>query len=337
MWRRILGAGELDPEDDFFALGGDSLTTAEMLNQMLRKFQVDPESFSTLDFFEEPTIASLARLVDAAQSGSGDGGCIALRKTGSRTPVFCVPASNWQPYYLRHLAKDLGSDQPFYVAGATADSDSILSIEEAAARLVTAIRTVRPRGPYIMAGHCYGGVVAFAAARLLVQSGDRVGCVALFDTPAPGYPKIRKSWRRYFALANDVLRGRRPVALTGAGAHLRILGRVLGRRFAARAASAVGDGVLVAGRDQPSRDRLAMRAYTPRPIAAPIVQFLAADHPASTRLLDDARLGWRDFAQAGFEVRSVPGDHNSIFEPAHAPALARELRTYLESGSAHSI
>jgi acyl-CoA synthetase (AMP-forming)/AMP-acid ligase II len=165
IWRRLLSLGDLDPEDDFFLLGGDSLTAATMLSEVWRTFHLSPERFSALDFFDQPTIASLAGLIEAAQSGSSAGDCIALRAIGSRSPLFCVPASGQGPYYLRHLAKRLGCDQPFYAVCPAAPSNAVLSIQDAAGLAVDAIRRVQRQGPYLIAGHCYGGVVAFEAAR----------------------------------------------------------------------------------------------------------------------------------------------------------------------------
>lgn len=336
IWGQLLGIAELDPEEDFFLLGGDSLTAAMMLAEVCRTFHVNPECFPALDFFDQPTLASLARIVGAAQSGYGAGDCIALRTAGSRPPLFCVPASNLGPYYLRHLAKDLGCDQPFYAVCPAAPPNALLSIEDAARLAVDAMRRVRRQGPYVIAGHCYGGVVAFEVARQIILQGERVVCLVLFDTPAPGYPKVHRHWRRYVARARDMVsalaRGRRPIAAAEVAAHLRALGRILGRRSAARAAravSAAGSGAVLAGRGQQSLNALAMRGYSPRDLSAPIVQFIPTDHAASTRLLDDPRLGWRDFARAGFEVRTAAGDHNSMFEPSRAGALADHLQTLL--------
>ena len=333
IWSRILGIGGFDPEDDFFVLGGDSLTAAMMLAEVCRTFHANPGCFSALDFFDRPSIASLAGIVEAAQADSGAGDCIALCTGGSLAPLFCIPASTQNPYYLRHLAKSQGSEQPFYAVCPTAPQDRLLPIEDAARLAVDAIRRVRPQGPYIVAGHCYGGVVAFEAARQLILQRERVVCLVLFDTPAPGYPKLHRHWRRYAAqareMASTLAHGRWPVAVSDAAAHLRAIGRIAARKFAGRAARVV-PSALLAGRGQRALNGLAMRAYSPRDFSAPIVQFIPADPAATTRLLDDPRLGWRDFARAGFEARTVAGDHISMFEPPRADALAHHLRALLK-------
>jgi thioesterase domain-containing protein len=179
-------------------------------------------------------------------------------------------------------------------------------------------------------------VIAFETARQIALEGERVIGLVLFNTAAPGYPKIHRHWRRYAAQAREMVaalaHGRRPVSAAGIAAHLRMLGRIASRRFAGRAAralAAVDSSAIAVGREQQSLNALAMRGYSPRPLYVPILHLIAADNPASTRLLDDPRLGWRDFARAGFDVRTVAGDHNSMFDPSHAGALAEQFQTVL--------
>ena len=48
------------------------------------------------------------------------------------------------------------------------------------------LRLLQPCGPYLLSGHCYGGIVAFEMACQLPELGDTVDLLALFDTPTPG-------------------------------------------------------------------------------------------------------------------------------------------------------
>jgi amino acid adenylation domain-containing protein len=67
VWRETLGRQAISVEDDFFALGGNSLQVARAL-QMIRATCGMKCSFQM--FFEEPTIAALARHVDRARASS---------------------------------------------------------------------------------------------------------------------------------------------------------------------------------------------------------------------------------------------------------------------------
>jgi len=50
---------------------------------------------------------------------------------------------------------------------------------------IRALRKVRPRGPYVMAGYCNGAYVAFEMARQLVAAGEDVPVCVLLETHPP--------------------------------------------------------------------------------------------------------------------------------------------------------
>lgn len=359
IWRRILGVPQVGVEDDFFRLGGDSLSAALMLAEVHKVLKADKNLFDPTEFFDQPTVACLGRiLVDCgaqvvepqptpASSGSigePDEGpptsrVLPFQKQGRRVPFFCFPASDLDPYYLRHLANCLGNEQPFYVVCPPKPSAGgrLLRLEELAELSIAAIRAIEPRGPYIVGGHCYGGVIAFETGQQLLSKGEEVAQLVLFDVPTPGYPKVARSWRRYLAETRSLLaglvRGELPAELREAPQHLRKIAHIVTRKFTGRASrvlSSMGSDALMAGRREKELNGMALWEYVPRDFPAPMAQFLAADERISTKLLDDPRLGWKEFARGGLELRTVRGDHNSMFAAAEAPLLAAQLAGVLE-------
>jgi acyl-CoA synthetase (AMP-forming)/AMP-acid ligase II/thioesterase domain-containing protein len=352
IWRRILCVEHIEVGDDFFALGGDSLAVAAMLTEARRRLQTGNELLARVDFFDSPTIETLARIV--VECGAKPEGAPALanrilplRSTGSRLPFFCFPASAQDPYYLRHFSKSLDDEQPFFVVchSDPVRDKRIVPVSDLARSSVEAIRRERPEGPYILGGHCYGGVVAYEAALQLMSQGQRVDCLVLFDAATPGYPKVHKQWRRYIHKAREMALALRPGKLAETAAALRLhiyaLGRIFARRrkaSASRVLTAIGSDVLVAGREDKTLNGMAMWEYTPREFPAPIVHFIAADQPVSTEVLSDPRLGWNDLARAGLAVMHVKGDHNSILAAENAAALAGALEALLSARElAHAI
>ena len=339
IWRRILGVEQIEVFDDFFALGGDSLAAAVMLTEAQRVLRASTELLARIDFFDTPTIQTLARIVVECgapdqQPDAAPNRILALRKTGSHVPFFCFPASAQDPYYLRHFSKSLDAEQPFFVV-CHADpirDKRLLSVEDLASSSVEAIRSQCPEGPYILGGHCYGGVVAFEAALQLMSQGQQVECFVLFDAATPGYPKVHKQWRRYAIKARELALALRPgkvaMTVTAMRQHVYTLGRIFARRrkgSASRVLTAIGSDVLVTGREEKTLNGMAMWEYTPREFPAPIIHFIAADQPVSTEILSDPRLGWSDFARAGLSVCHVRGDHNSILAVDNVAKLADEL------------
>ncbi len=340
IWRRVLGVEHIEVLDDFFALGGDSLAAAMMLSEAQRTLHAGTELLGRVDFFDTPTIQSLARIVtecganpaqeqDPASPAANR--VLALRRSGSHVPFFCFPASAQDPYYLRHFSKSLDAEQPFFVVCHIDPlcEKRLLPVEDLARSSVEAIRRERPHGPYILGGHCYGGVVAFEAALQLISQGEQIECLVLFDAATPGYPKVHKQWRRYVTKARELALALRPgkVAETAhtVRQHVYTLGRIFARRrsgSASRALTAIGSDILVTGREEKTLNGMAMWEYSPRAFPAPILHFIAADHPVSTEVLSDPRLGWSDFARAGLVLRHVRGDHNSILAMDNAVALA---------------
>lgn len=67
IWLDILGSQEIDPRDNFFALGGKSLTAIQCLSRLREQV---PVVLSASDFFENPTIHDLAELVETRLSGA---------------------------------------------------------------------------------------------------------------------------------------------------------------------------------------------------------------------------------------------------------------------------
>jgi thioesterase domain-containing protein len=209
-----------------------------------------------------------------------------------------------------------------------------LTVPAVAARLVPTVRNLQPHGPYFLGGHCYGGIVAFELACQLAASGDQVALLALFDCPTPGYPKVIRRWKQYCRRA-ITLPFDRPFTSGDLFAHLRFLLRLAARkRETARLAK--GSGTAAAQPvDGPSRPGLAgetaARIYRPRPFPGKVTVFLAAGERHDAEILEDSRLGWRDFARGGFEVYRVPGGHGSMLSEQHASELACHLATVLSS------
>lgn len=64
MWRDLLRLSKVESDDNFFAVGGTSLTAIKLLQRIESKFGTDVLSPDTL--YGDPKLSSVARAIDGA-------------------------------------------------------------------------------------------------------------------------------------------------------------------------------------------------------------------------------------------------------------------------------
>jgi thioesterase domain-containing protein len=131
--------------------------------------------------------ADILKFLDTAASlACQQRAIIPLQPHGSRTPVFACAGHNGDVFCYRTLVKYLGDDQPFFglqPPGLDGQSEPLTRVEDLAAYFATQIKAFQPNGPYIMAGYCAGGTIAFELAQQLLRAGSQIDAVVLFGAP----------------------------------------------------------------------------------------------------------------------------------------------------------
>jgi thioesterase domain-containing protein len=196
-------------------------------------------------------------------------------------------------------------------------------------------------GPVVLAGHCYGGILAYEVAQRLVAAGRSRIPVVLIDTPAPGYPKIQL--RRYLqsgpAAIRTLVRSGAHKFTSEIAAHIRLLRT---RRLTTLPGSRLPASFTHASLNPDERSAISpsltitpagivLRTYKPKPFSGPLACLKAGDTEVSERVLDDPRLGWRYLSRGLYISRTVAGRHDSMFEADNAPELAQQFRSLLRS------
>jgi thioesterase domain-containing protein len=113
---------------------------------------------------------------------------VPLQPSGTQPPVFAFGGHNGDVFCFRALARHLGQDQPIFglqPPGLEDGQKPLDRIEDLATFFAGQIRGFRPTPPYIIAGYCAGGAIAFELARKLLDEGEPIGLLALFGTPYP--------------------------------------------------------------------------------------------------------------------------------------------------------
>jgi thioesterase domain-containing protein/acyl carrier protein len=186
LWEQILRKKPIGVQDNFFDLGGCSLTAVELCRSIESSFNKKLEIGA---IFEAPTIEKLAHVVGAAETVERLIHVIPLQTNGSRAPFFCICLFVGSGPVFMPLTKYLGEDQPFYgllPADALAGKLSPpYRLSDVAKYFVDVIRNKQPEGPYVVGGFCADGVLAYEIARQLREQGEKVNLLILFDAQTP--------------------------------------------------------------------------------------------------------------------------------------------------------
>ncbi len=145
-----------------------------------------------LDDETRATLASrkqeiLTFLQEADALKSTPSAIVPIKPGGRRPPLFIVSGYRGDVFFMLPLSRKLHPEQP--VLGVQPPgldgSEPLASVEALAHYQVEQIRRYRPKGPYLVGGHCSGGTIAFEVAQQLTAAGHEVAFLALIGSPFP--------------------------------------------------------------------------------------------------------------------------------------------------------
>lgn len=205
------------------------------------------------------------------------------------------------------------------------------SLPDMAASALASITRLQPRGPYLLAGYSYGGLVAFEVAQRLQASGASVRFLGLIDAPYSGRYWPRSLWFKteFGRLMVDLGNLFRLPAREGL-ALIRFRARRLGLRFVRRLRRRSYEPTPRENVGETPRNRceLALFTYRPQPYSGPVVLFKSV--PGGDWYCDLTLL-WRVYV-THLETRVVPSDHFALLTAdGSIDALAREVNRSLDA------
>lgn len=325
LMRKALGAGGLDVEEGFFDAGGDSLQAAALLAEVEARLGREiPMSVLIIN-------SSARQLAAFIESGAAlpSTVLVPVKPDGGRPPFFCVHPHDGQATLFFALARYFEADRPLYafqdVTG-EAERPAPGGIERMAARYVAAMRALRPEGPYLIGGYCFGAVIAFEMARLLDLQGKRPARLVLMDGYAPGFPRPLSRGGLTGPMYSFIDRARRVRPLL---AYLSHLPRERQRAHLLRLAKTLMPGTTGSSSSLPGRENDAVWEYDPRPYQGAAVLLKPNKEPLGFGR--EAAMGWDRIIEGRIEIEVVPGYHRSlIFEP-RLRSLAEKLNSSLRA------
>jgi thioesterase domain-containing protein len=353
-WEELLGVDGIGVRDSFFDLGGHSLIAVRLFARIRKAFDVDyPISL----LFEAPTIEQCAARIresighdDTAQSARSEPRArythlVAMHpdRDAGRTPFFLIAGMFGNVLNLRHLANLIGTDRPFYglqARGLYGDLEPHESFEEMARDYIAELRSVQPRGPYLLGGFSGGGLTAYEIAQQLCAGGEEVALLVLLDSILPQPPQLTGTDKLRIHLQEFRRQG---LAYFGRRLRNRVRWEIEKRQRqrdpdAAPRPRTEFRSEKIEAAFRRACDRYRLRAYPGRvvlfrpPIDACYV--LGPGRVANKkRQLVVPDNGWTPWV-GSLEIQEVPGDHDSMVLDPNVRVLAARLQQHIEAAEA---
>jgi acyl carrier protein len=318
IWESIFKVSPIGINDNFFDLGGDSLYAAEIYTQVGKQFGKELDMRTLLLY---PTVGQLAKFITEHRR-QGNTVLVPLQPLGSRRPLFCVHGHGGHVHAYVPLSRIIGNDQPLY--GLQSEGESLSTIEKMASAYIKEMRNVQPEGPYSIGGFCYGGIIALEMAHQLIQSGENVAHLIMFDvTPAEFTPLFSKNiLSGYYHHVKSERKRRFISGLEGLPVWDKVV-IVLG--------SAIGKGVRVPYDvlGAPWKNTSSSHQYNPVPFPGTVSLFLSRETTAS--YTNNPLSVWNALSRVGVEVVLCTGEEGVMFSEPHVQFLASELNRILSS------
>lgn len=354
IWLDMLNIREVGVTDNFFEVGGHSLLSLRLLVKIEQALGCKVP-LSAL--FEAPTIEHLANVARRQETAASP--VVKLWSADHPCKLFLVHTGGGTVLNYVALVRNLAPEVPVYAIqalGLDGQDEPHRDIPAMAADYVGKLRALQPEGPYLLGGHSFGGVIAYEMANQLVQAGQDVALLAMFDTmlpqAGPGHDAAETEtqanaraladaaavFERFTGQGIDVsyeaLRGLSPEA------QIALVTSAIERSGGARLAEGKDRGGEALIRNLLAVDkahREARRSYSPSASPVPVVLFRAADatpapdEPANQDAESRETLGWSRVSKAPVQVVRVPGDHVTMMNDQNAGFLAESLKPYLSA------
>ena len=351
IWSRILKVDKVGVQDNFFDLGGHSLLTPYLMAQIKQQFGKD---IPIASLYQNPIIEQLATIVQADSDSSIWSSLVAIQPNGSKPPLFCLPGAAGAPFYLYDLARCLGSDQPFYsfqANGLSGGSAALTQVEDMAAQYIQELEVVQPQGPYFLAGHSFGGKLAFEMAQQLLRKGHKVGLVAILDTTAPfyqekpeGFDWDNAKWLAQLAGAIEIIYAKK---LDISDDILQCLVwedqlKYVLERLKNADILPPDDEITQLNNMVQLLKANSLVNYVPQQVYPTRITFLRASETSAveesnseviSEILQDSTWGWSKFSSEPVDIHFVPGNHVTMMTQPHVQILAERLKACIEEAT----
>jgi|GEM_PF-2963831 len=319
---KLLALPSVEADDDFFALGGDSLSAFQLAMALEDRFgrPISPEIVA-----QATTPRALSELLNAIELCE-EGHLRLLASGAGAAPIFCLPGVSGElfgfaPFAAAFDGRPIYGLSPGALAEAFAADPDLHLLTEA---YVEAILTVQPNDPYVIVGFSFGGVAAFDLARALQRRGKQVTLVLIDAFLGHGLtaPPVLLPWLVRHGLTYLREEGGRA-----------LLKRLLRSHWLpwGRAVRATPAWVPSGRRELADAMIAAARRYQPAPFAGTTIMITGGVRSAYEKLLDhDGRQGWRRWLAGQVVAGTVDATHLGLMEYPRVAQTVAFIESNLE-------
>ncbi|MCF3119641.1 amino acid adenylation domain-containing protein [Streptomyces arenae] len=303
IWRQVLVHPDIGITDDFFAVGGTSLSAIKVAHLIQEEFG---RTLPTRDVLTYPTVELLAARLRGQTPVTPDEGLVEFRAGRDGRRVVCVHPAGGTAFCYLPLSSALPDGirvQGIQAPGIDPGEEPLPSVEAMAEHYLALLRP-EPDETLVFCGLSFGGLVAHEMGRRLARTGHTGVSVVLLDTHATDDPVERARFAPVDAAEF------RDKLVRFNGMYPGIDDAQIDRYFRIY-----------------NHNRTAARDYVPRSSDAPLLLVQAAeaevvkggDPVAAGEAL---REFWRSRAGAGLTVEMVDGGHWDVLEGERVPRIA---------------
>jgi thioesterase domain-containing protein/acyl carrier protein len=342
IWGRVLGTDIIEPDDDFFDVGGDSLLATWMVTELSQSLG---HTIELSVFLSDSTLSGLVRTLEGLDPYSVRkrrvSELVTLRPGPPQRVLYFVHPLGGELLAYRDLATAIRS--PLRVLGLRWQPEESwpplsLSLEQMAEFHVLHLRSIQAAGPFLLAGWSFGGALAYEIAQQIVAAGERVDFLGLLDANPVRDPLTGVLTREIGAvdslsrlldrLNRDLSESEEAEVLDAIRADS-YLSSLLG--------TAIPEGVTATHLRRNlliARDSIfAAINYRPVPYTGAVDLFQAEE--TSSAIRGSLEIELRRLARGPFRLHTVPGSHYSMLRAPLVESLAQSLDRAVQQISAH--
>lgn len=332
--RDALGREDVEIDDDFFQLGGTSLSAARLIAGLRRDYKAD---VALATVFSAPSLRHLAAEIDRATKIDPLAPVLELRKAQEGAPtIFCLHPVLGIGWAYSALLKDVPEEVGICALQSPGLTRKVQwpDLKTMARDYMASIRAIQTEGPYFLVGWSFGGLAAQEITRQLEAEGERVAALCLLDsfpfrthnTEIEEAEKVRQtlvflgeapdpSIRTLDALAEKLVERPEVEALRV------VLGDDRFNELRGRIHNVVEENLYLA------------RQHVPMPVRSPIVAVHAMQGKSASldTLLEWRGNPWAELSLSGAQQISLDCGHDDMLSPVSVKAFMPALLDALSS------